>query len=110
MGSSESEAKFCLDVMALAQRMNLLAHWCPDSRKCYGDKGFPDLVIAGPRGLIFAECKMPSADTTAEQDRWIWTIGEAGGRGRDSIVRIWFPSHLENGTIERELQELCATS
>lgn len=108
MGSSEAD--FCAAVMAVARGMGLLVHWCSDSRKCYGDKGFPDLVIAGPRGLIFAECKMPSADTTAEQDRWIWTIGEAGGRGRDSIVRIWFPSHLENGTIERELQELCATS
>lgn len=104
--ASSAEADFCGEVMGLAQRMSLLVHWCSDSRKCYGDKGFPDLVIAGPKGLLFAECKMPNADTSAEQDRWIWTIGEAGGRARDSIVRIWFPVHLENGTIERELEPL----
>lgn len=107
--ASSAEADFCGEVMGLAQRMGLLVHWCPDSRKCYGQKGFPDLTIVGPGGILFAECKMPDGQTTAEQDRWGWMLSQDRRRYRnreDIRYELWFPVHLENGTIEKVLDKL----
>jgi hypothetical protein len=108
---AELEARFCRDVAALAQRRGLLVHWCIDSRKCVGDRGFPDLTIAGPHGVIFAECKMPDSETSANQDLWGHTIYRASsGMRRRLAYRIWFPQDLGNGTIDQELKELCSSA
>jgi hypothetical protein len=106
-----SEGMFTVRVLALARRLGLLAHWCRDSRRCEGQPGFPDLVIAGDRGVIFAELKMPGQDTTAEQDLWGWRLinawqvyALAGCPPRP--WRIWTPADLADGTIETVLGEL----
>lgn len=96
-----TEAQLTRRIADLAQGQGLLAHWCRDSRKCYGHKGFPDLVIAGRRGVIFAEIKMLDAETSAAQDWWAYTLD----RGRVRWI-LWRPADLEDGTIERELREL----
>lgn len=107
---SPAEHQFCRQAAALARGCGLLVHWCQDSRKCHGTPGFPDLTIAGPGGLIFAECKMPDSETSPYQDLWGHTIyTAAGGGGRRRLMyRIWFPLDLENGTIATELDELCS--
>jgi hypothetical protein len=96
-----TEAEFTRDVCGLADSLGLLWHHCPDSRRCKGNRGFPDLVVAGPGGLLLAELKMPGGETSAEQDLWGWTIYQAF-----STIRLWTPAGLENGVIERELRML----
>lgn len=110
-----AESDFIAQVMGIAQRMGLKVHWCSDSRKCYGDKGFPDLVIIGRHGIRFAELKMPDGDTSADQDGWAYALHEVGTGPcsscyeydrYDTLYELWFPIHLENGTIEKVLDSL----
>lgn len=101
-----SEAELTRDIMALADSLGLLWHHCPDSRRCKGNRGFPDLVIAGPGGIIFAEVKGPDGETSAEQDLWGWTISDR----KPARWRLWRPADLEDGTIERELRQLASSS
>ena len=95
-------------VIALATELGLLAHWLPDSRRAEGSKGFPDIVTAGPNGVLFAELKMSGGETTAAQDAWAWTLREAAGKAPYYLTyRLWVvPFALANGTIERELRKL----
>lgn len=107
---SPAEHAFTRQVLALARSLDLLAHWCGDSRRCEGQKGFPDLVIAGEHGIIFAELKSAAGETSAQQDLWAWTIGKVvsylRGEYEDGWIRheIWRPADLASGRIERELR------
>lgn len=98
-----NHAIFAEQVQALARRLRLLVHYCPDSRRCTGQKGFPDLIITGAGGLLFAELKIPGDYTTADQDLWIWTIFRVLG---PRAVVIWQPRDLEDGTIEKRLRKI----
>lgn len=96
-----NEREFSYLVLALAERVGVLAHWCADSRRCVGDRGFPDLTIVGSHGVIFAELKTDRGMTSAEQDLWIWTADRAGIR-----AVVWRPDHLIDGTIERLMEAI----
>lgn len=72
-----SEAELTSDVIGLADSLGLLWHHCPDSRRCKGNPGFPDLLVAGPRGLVLAELKSEHGETSADQDLWLWTLRQA---------------------------------
>jgi hypothetical protein len=89
-----TEARFTRDVGELAGSMGLLWHHCGDSRRCQGNRGFPDLVIAGEHGILPAELKMPDGETSAGQDLWAWTISQAG-----LSVPVYHPADLESGRI-----------
>lgn len=52
-----------------------------------GDKGFLDLVIAGPNGLLFRELKTEKGKVTEGQQKWLWTLRESG-----HDAGIWRPS------------------
>jgi hypothetical protein len=103
-----NEAAFTREVLALAARLGLLAHWNPDSRRCEGAPGFPDLVIAGEAGIGLAECKMPGGDTSAGQDLWLWTLARSISP-RVAFVRVWEPADLASGLIERDLRRIAGT-
>jgi site-specific recombinase XerD len=60
--------------------------------------GWPDLVIAGSRGVLFRELKTEEGYASAEQARWLWLLHRAGLSGG-----IWRPTHLHSGVIAREL-------
>jgi hypothetical protein len=92
------------EIAARAQDKGLLWHYCPDSRECHGPRGFPDLVIAGPAGIIFAEVKSDDDVTSPEQDLWIWTIAQA--TTSPILIHVWRRSDLLDQTIERELNNL----
>jgi hypothetical protein len=81
----------------------LVWHHCPDSRRCLGTPGFPDLFITGRHGIIVAELKSADGDTSAEQDLWIWNLGAAGW---GDMVHIWRPEHLESGWIRSCLEAI----
>jgi hypothetical protein len=99
-------------IINLASRLGLLAHHCGDSRRCHGAAGFPDVLAAGPGGLLLAEIKTGTADTTPQQDLWGWTITQvseaacASGGAYPVRYRVWREADWDNGTIERELKWL----
>lgn len=63
-----------------------------------GDKGFPDLIIAGKGKVLIVETKRETGSLSREQRQWIAAL--AGG---DVDVRIWFPHHWVSGEIDEVL-------
>lgn len=97
-----THAELLEQVLQLVVKLGLLAHSTPDSRHEKTNTGFPDLVIAGPKGAIFAELKSDGDETTADQDNWIWTLLIGG-----NIALVWRSDHLASGEIREQLEELC---
>jgi hypothetical protein len=100
-----TEAELLGWVLEHIQQRQLLYHHCPDSRRCQGQSGFPDLFIAGPHGAILAELKTATGESSAEQDLWHWIIDRGRG-GSPCPWHLWRPEHLADGTIERVLDTI----
>lgn len=79
-----SEKQFQSAVIALAKRHLWLCYHTFDSRKSMA--GFPDLVLVRDR-IIFAELKTETGRPTADQERWLEGLREAGAE-----VYLWKPS------------------
>lgn len=108
-----TEADLLAEVTALCDRLGLLWHHDPDPHRfglrrirewfrARGRPGFPDLVIAGPGGYLFAELKSDDGDTSAEQDMWAFYLT------RDEANRwtLWRPADCTSGRIRNELHRL----
>ncbi|NIL62728.1 hypothetical protein [Salinispora arenicola] len=61
-------------------------------------KGWLDLTIVGPAGVLFRELKSATGSTTPEQRQWIGWLTEAG---QDAAV--WRPRDWYSGRIAAEL-------
>jgi hypothetical protein len=94
-----SEAAFTALVIELAQ----LAGWrVAHFRPCRTEKGwrtavqgngagFPDLVLARPPRLIFAELKVGRGLLSHEQNAWLIALGWP----REVEIEVWRPSDIE---------------
>jgi hypothetical protein len=96
-----TEAELLHAVQLLAADYHLQIFHCRDSRRESSGAGFPDLVIAGRRGVLFVELKSFSGSLTPDQRRWGSVLREAG---QEWIV--WRPSQLVDGTITRALESI----
>lgn len=96
-----TEAELQHRIQAECTRRGLLWHHCPGATWCRGPRGFPDLVIAGPGGVIFAELKTEDGDTSAGQELWIWTLTVAG-----VVAVVLRPADLDSGRITRLLEAI----
>lgn len=67
--------------------------------------GFPDLVIAGFGGVLFAELKDYGAQLSSPQNRWHWSLVAAGA---DWV--LWRPADIISGEVDRKLDELTGES
>lgn len=68
--------------------MNRHGKW---STAMQGDPGFPDLVMARPPRLIFAELKSDKGKTSPAQDAWLAAL-----RGQiDAEVYLWRPDDAD---------------
>lgn len=94
-----TEAELAAEVTAAATSMGLLWHRCADSRRCRGSRGFPDLVIAGPAGILLAELKNDHDVTSADQDLWAWMLAGSA----IWAYRLWRPADWRSGRIRAEL-------
>lgn len=56
----------------------------------WSECGFPDLVLARPPRLLFAELKTDRGKTTPDQDRWLELL-----RGCPGEVYLWRPAMLD---------------
>jgi hypothetical protein len=87
----------------------LRIHYNPDSRRIRREapfgRGFPDLVIAGPGGVVFAECKCADDTVSREQRAWGTALLGAG-----ATWVVWEPIVLFTGQLETELAALCVRS
>jgi hypothetical protein len=89
-----------------------VAHFCTSQVRgmwmtaVKGDgKGFPDLVIAGPGGMLFRELKSWTGTLSPEQAVWRDRLIEAG-----ASWGLWSPLEWFNGTIHAELARLAVVS
>lgn len=65
-------------------------------------KGFPDLVLAGPGGIVYRELKVGKGTTTVEQEHWLALLRQIG-----QDAKVWRPEHMRTGEIEHTLARLC---
>ena len=76
--------------------LGLLRYHTHDARK--SPEGFPDLVCAGPGGVLFRELKRQGKDPTPVQQRWLDALADAG-----QDAGVWRPEDLFSGRIANEL-------
>jgi hypothetical protein len=93
------EAELQANIADLAAKLRLRYFHDVDSRR--NEAGFPDTVIAGPGGHLFAELKRHDGRVTPEQRKWIDTL-RAGG----ADVYLWRPADWQSGEILRVLRDL----
>lgn len=88
---------------------DLQVSYNPDSRKIRTKppfkRGFPDLVIVGPGGALFAELKCADDTVSPEQRGWLARLTGAG-----LMAVIWEPLDIFTGRVETELAALCVRS
>lgn len=77
----------------------LKAYHTFDSRR--SPSGFPDWVIAGPRGVLFRELKKQRGRVTPDQQEWLDALTAAG-----MDAGVWRPDSLLSGQIAHELAAL----
>lgn len=82
-----TEAEFQAAVLELCAWLHLLVFHAQDSRR--SAPGFPDLVIAGPRGVIFAELKSPRGRLRPAQQEWRYMLLASG-----QCHVVWRPDNL----------------
>lgn len=100
MRQTMTESQLQASILDLCRTYRLMVFHIRDSRTSVG-VGFPDLVIAGPGGVIFRELKNATLQPTPEQMTWLGTL-EAGG----ADVGMWRPAHWYDGTISACLAAL----
>lgn len=93
------EARFQELITDMCKLMRLKWHHETDSRK--SKPGFPDLVIAGPGGVLFRELKKQSGRVTKDQREWLSTLTTAG-----ADAAVWRPIDWESNRIYQELSAL----
>lgn len=92
-----TEKQLLAAVVELAGYLGIFVYHTHDSRR--SEPGFPDLVLAGTHGMLFAELKSADGRMSRAQLAWRWRLMKAG-----STWRLWRPRELESGEILRELK------
>lgn len=92
-----TEAVLLANVVEACRWLGLHCYHTHDSRRSV--PGFPDLVIAGPGGVLFRELKAASR-LSRQQSDWITALARAG-----ADVTVWRPEHWPEPIMTR-LREL----
>src|SRR5260370_35736931 len=101
------ERDFQQVIVALAEKLGLSVFWIPSmARTNIGKvaktaKGWLDLSIGGPGGMLFREIKSRDGEIRAEQQLWLWLHAKAGHN-----AGIWRPDDWESGRIRAELEAI----
>lgn len=74
-------------IIGLCEWLGLLVYHVNRSDKgVVSSKGFPDLVICGPMGAVFAELKSQTGKVSREQRHWLAMLA----RSQDHVY-VWRP-------------------
>lgn len=68
------------EILDRAAKRGVLGHYCPDSRRCEGDRGLPDVLLAGQFGAAWVEVKTGTAQLKPTQTTWKHMLLAAGQR------------------------------
>jgi hypothetical protein len=82
---AQTEADYQKKITDYCDLHGLKWHHETDSRK--SKKGWPDLVIAGHKDVIFVEVKKEKGTVTLDQKEWLEKLKSAG-----ATTYIWRPS------------------
>lgn len=104
IAKSMSEAELLANVIDAAQKLGfMVAHFRPAKTAqgwrtaVQGDgKGFPDLVIANGKHVVFAELKSSKGRVETPQREWL----DATQVGYQCQSFLWRPEHWMSGEIE----------
>lgn len=101
-----TEAELQAAVTELAGTLGLAVLHVRDVRREHRAwKGFPDLLIVGPAGILFRELKQAGSHLRGEQKRWAWRLREAG-----QDVAAWRPADWQSGRIAAELARMAGSA
>ncbi|MBT9148434.1 MAG: hypothetical protein DDT32_02208 [Syntrophomonadaceae bacterium] len=90
----QSEKEFLAQIIELAEHRGWAAYHVLD-QKTYSrrtSKGFPDLVLARPPHIIFAEIKSDEGRLSPEQEAWLQLLSKCDG----IKTYIWRPLDWDN--------------
>jgi hypothetical protein len=96
-----TEAQLRELVLDQAARAGIYAHAIPDSRRVLGRPGFPDVLLASPKGIRFWELKTDGGDLSKLERQWKWMLQAAG-----ASWAVRRPADLASGLIGFDLAEL----
>ena len=96
-----TEAELRETVLDRAARAGIYAHAIPDSRRVLGRPGFPDLLLASPKGIRFWELKTTGGNLSRDEQLWKYMLQAAG-----AAWAVRRPADLGSGQIDFELAEL----
>lgn len=88
------------DITMACRALKLHVHAC-DLYRSGSEPGFPDLVIIGPRGVLWRELKVPPDEPNHAQKALGYTLAAS----RQNYA-IWTPADWESGRIMKELVEI----
>src|SRR5258708_35137386 len=94
-----TETELDRNIRRLCRDLGLRCYHTHDSRR--SPAGFPDLVIVGPNGVIYAELKTTTGKLRPEQTGWRDDLIAAG-----QTWHLWRPDGLADGTIARTLTSI----
>lgn len=80
-------------------------HHCVDSRICRGHRGFPDLIIAGPLGVITREIK-PTPHHRLDPGQTAWRYMLTAAASSPLGWGIWSQQDLDDGRARAEIEAL----
>ncbi|SRR5581483_8537716 len=95
-----TEDELLEEITSAADKRGLLWHHCPDSRRCQGRRGQPDLLLVG-KDILFVELKDEDGETSVDQDMWLWRLHEIG-----IGYVVWKPGDWCSGRVQSALDEL----
>jgi hypothetical protein len=99
-----NERTLTAELFREAMGKQLLAHHCPDARRCWGP-GFPDLFVAGLDGAEAWELKSAFGTRRSAQTQWRYTLEAAG-----LTVRLVRPANFLSGQTGAWLDRLALRS
>ena len=89
---------------AVREYPHLVWHHCLHSTRCEGSPGLADLIIIGPGGILFRECKPHrGAHPSAAQTAWKYAVLGAGGDWA-----LWMPEDVTSGQMGEDLRRVAA--
>ncbi len=86
-------------IRRLCRDLSLRVYHTHDSRR--SPAGFPDLVIVGPHGVLYAELKSVTGKLRPEQAEWRDALFAAG-----QTWLLWRPDGLADGSIGATLASI----
>ena len=111
LDAAVSEVELQRRVVQLAKNLHWkVVHFRPAQSKSgrwmtamQGDPGFPDLVLANGKRVLFVELKSQKGRMEDEQHRWLDCLRVTGVAGPVQTF-IWRPSDWRTGAIEAVLR------